>query len=83
VNHDDSQRRNTIAATLRTESKNYAVPFFDSSCVVPLSFENENLQAKGLPTHPHLRFYAPADATPFEILTLPPDDLGAGNYQRN
>ena len=67
------KRGNTIAPRKRTESKNYAVPFFDSACVVPLSFENEKVQAKkGLPTHPHLRFYAPADATPFEILTLPP-----------
>ena len=53
------KRGNTIAPRKRTESKNYAVPFFDSACVVPLSFENEKVQAKkGLerwPTLPKLQ----------------------------
>ncbi len=30
---------NTIAATQRTESKSYTVPFCDSACVLPLLFE--------------------------------------------
>jgi hypothetical protein len=67
----------------RTESKNSRSTVFDAACAVPLSFENEKSTSKGLPTHPHLRLYAPVDAAPFEILTLPPNYLGAGNYQRN
>jgi hypothetical protein len=50
VNHVNHTHGNTIAATKRTESKNYAVPFFDSACVVSLSVENKKEQTeKGYP----------------------------------
>ena len=42
----------------RTESKNHAVPFFDSACVVPLLFENKKVQEKRTRTMANLAFAA-------------------------
>ena len=57
VNHVNHKHRNTIAATQRTESKNYAVPFLTQPVLFhchlrtkkykqELSFENEKVQAR-------------------------------------